>query len=124
MIEAATDVLKTLKSALKSAWFDRPKDAKGDMSFIDANFWSVTETSFYRLLQQLVEKNGDDDAIDALLKSWARTLKDKAQKLFDQYALSSLNEDGDLKRVVKARDGKGGLNHHLNGSRALKKLAA
>ncbi len=124
MIEAATDALKTLKSALKSAWFDSPKDAKGDMSFIDANFWSTTEAPFYRLLQQLVEQLDDEDAIDALLKQWASALKNEARQLFDQYALSSLNEDGDLKRVVKARDGKGGLNHHLNGSRALKNLAA
>ncbi len=124
MIEAATDALKTLRTALKSAWFDRPKDAKGDMSFIDANFWSATEAPFYRLLQQLVEQLDDEDSIDALLKKWAGVLKDQAHKLFDQYALSSLNNDGDLKRVVKARDGKGGLNHHLNGSRALKKLAA
>ncbi len=124
MIEAATDALKTLKSALKNAWFDRPKDAKGDMSFIDANFWSATEAPFYRLLQQLVDRLDDEDAIDALLKKWAGILRDEARKLFDQYALSSLNEDGDLKRVVKARDGKGGLNHHLNGSRALKNLAA
>ena len=124
MIEAATDALKTLKSALKSAWFDRPKDAKGDMSFIDANFWSATESSFYRLLQQLVEQIDDEDAIDTLLKEWASTLKNQARKLFDQYALSSLNEDGDLKRVVQARDGKKGLNHYLNGSRALKNLAA
>ena len=124
MIEAATDALKTLKSALKSAWFDRPKDAKGDISFLDANFWSATEAPFYHLLQQLVERLDDEDAIDGLLKEWAGTLKDEARKLFDQYALSNLNEDGDLKRVVKARDGKGGLNHHLNGSRALKKLVA
>ncbi|HGG61187.1 MAG TPA: type I-E CRISPR-associated protein Cse1/CasA [Gammaproteobacteria bacterium] len=124
MIEGATDALKTLKSALKSAWFDRPKDAKGDMSFIDANFWSATEAPFYRLLQQVVEQLDDEDAIDAVLKKWAGALKGEARKLFDQYALSSLNEDGDLKRVVKARDGKGGLNHHLNGSRALKNLAA
>ena len=124
MIEAATDALKTLKSALKSAWFARPKDVKGDMSFIDANFWSATEAPFYRLLQQLVDRLDDEDAIDALLKKWAGILRDEARKLFDQYALSSLNEDGDLKRVVKARDGKGGLNHHLNGSRALKNLAA
>ena len=133
MIEAATDVLKTLKSTLKSAWFGRPKDAKGDMSFIDANFWSTTEVPFYHLLQQLVvdKSNGDrnavkndEDSMDEPLKEWARTLKRKAQELFDQYALSSLNEDGDLKRVVKARDGKGGLNHSLNSSRALKNLAA
>ena len=124
MIEAASDVLKTLKSALKSAWFDRPKDAKGDISFIDANFWSATEPDFYAILRELVAHLDDEDAVDERLQKWGGMLKQQARILFDQYALSSLNEDGDLKRVVKARDGKGGLNHYLNGSRALKNLAA
>ena len=124
MIEAATDVLKTLRSALKNAWFDRPKDAKGDISFIDANFWSATEPDFYALLRGLIACLEDEDAIDEQLQRWSRVLKQQARELFDRYALSSLNEDGDLKRVVKARDGKGGLNHYLNGSRALKHLAA
>ena len=44
--------------------------------------------------------------------------------LFDQYALSSLNEDGDYKQVIRAKHGKGGLEHYLNGSKALKALAA
>ena len=124
MIEAASDARKTLKSALKSAWFDRPKEAKGDLSFIDANFWSATEPGFYAGLRELIAAADDDDAISKILQRWANTLKQQARELFDQYALSSLNEDGDLKRVVKARDGKGGLNHYLNGSRAMKALAA
>ena len=127
---ASSEVLKILKEALKKAFFRDPKNDQNAKKFmksaagIDANFWSATEAPFYHLLQQLVERLDDEDAIDGLLKEWAGTLKDEARKLFDQYALSNLNEDGDLKRVVKARDGKGGLNHHLNGSRALKKLVA
>ncbi len=123
-IAAATDVLKTLKSSLKKAWFDRPKDAKGDLSFIDANFWSATEPAFYDLLGKLVENLDNEDRIEELLAAWCNTLKQNATELFDQYALGSLNEDGDLKRVVKARDGKGGLQHYLNGSKALNALAA
>ncbi|BAO44425.1 type I-E CRISPR-associated protein Cse1/CasA [Thiolapillus brandeum] len=124
MIEAASDALKMLKSALKSAWFDRPKDAKGDLSFIDANFWSATEPGFYGGLHELIAAGDNAEAIDEALQRWANILKRQARELFDQYALSSLNEDGDLKRVVQARDGKGGLNHHLNGSRVMKALAA
>ncbi len=130
VLKAANATLDILKKSLKVALFRDPKNDKNAKQFlsktphIDANFWSTTEAPFYCLLQQLVEQLDDEDAIDALLKKWAGTLKDEARKLFDQYALSSLNEDGDLKRVVKARDGKGGLNHHLNGSRALKNLAA
>ena len=124
MIAAANDVLKTLKASLKKAWFDRPKDAKGDMSFIDANFWAATELEFYALLGDLVAVLDDEDHIDELLGRWRNTLKQVATQLFDQYALGNLNEDGDLERVVKARDGKGGLQHYLNGSKALKALAA
>lgn len=126
MVQAATDVLKTLKSALKIAWFKRPKDAKGDISYIDANFWLFTETKFYDLLAQLAEqaKNDDEVAIDKLLAHWRSHLKQSAYELFDQYALSSKNEDGDFKRVIKAKHGKDGLEHYLKGSKALKALAA
>ena len=124
MIEAATDTLKTLKSSLKKAWFKRPKDAKGDMSFVDANFWSATEPGFYSILQKLVSSLDDEEQVDESLGHWRKTLKQQAHILFDQYALSNLNEDGDLKRIIKAREGKGGLQHYLNGSKALKALAA
>ena len=124
MISGANDVLKTLKGALKKAWFDRPGDAKGDMSFIDTNFWAATEADFYTLLGELVGALDDEERIDKLLGRWSHSLKQAATELFDQYALGNLNEDGDLERVIKARDGKGGLQHYLNGSKALKALAA
>jgi CRISPR system Cascade subunit CasA len=92
------------------------------MSFVDTNYWFSTETEFYSLLQGLVESLDDEDKLAELLNQWCTELKDHAKKLFDQYALSSLNEDGDLKRVVKAREGKKGLVHYLNGSKALKAL--
>jgi len=125
MIVAAVDVLKTLKAALKSAWFKRPKDAKGDISYIDANFWASTETEFYNYLAQLAELAEKDDvaAIATILTSWSRHLRQAAHQLFDQYALNSMNEDGDFKRVIKAKHGKGGFEHYLNGSKALKALA-
>ena len=124
MIGAAVDVLKTLKSSLKKAWFKRPSDAKGDLSFIDANFWSATEPAFYLLLHDLMQSLDDEDQIGVILSQWRNTLKQTAVELFDRYVLSSLNEDGDLKRIVNAREGKGGLQHYLNGSKALKALAA
>jgi CRISPR system Cascade subunit CasA len=126
MVHAAGDALKTLKSALKAAWFKRPKEAKGDISFIDANFWSTTEPAFYDLLRRQVVaiKQVDEEKQKALLTQWRYEIERRATTLFDQYALSSLNEDGDLRRVVLARDGKGGLIHYLRGSKILKQLAA
>ncbi len=123
MVEAATETVKILKTALKQAWFKRPGDVKGDISFIDANFWSATEANFYKYLQELVDVLDDEGAQDEILARWHATLKNNALALFDQYALSSFNEDGDLARVVQALDGKKGLNHYLNGNKALKALA-
>lgn len=124
LVVAASDVLKTLKSALKSAWFDRPKDAKGDMSFVDANFWAATEAAFYRVLKDIIRYLDDEEACRASRQQWAGVLRNTAQALFDDYALSELNADGDIKRVMKARIGKGGLEHYLNGSKQLKSLVA
>ncbi len=124
MIDGAESALWTLKSSLKKAWFDRPADAKGDMSFVDANFWSATEIEFYRLLGNIISHLEVEERIDALLENWRQILRDQAQTIFDQYALSSFNEDGDLKRAVLARDGKKGLLHYLDKDKAIRVLSA
>ncbi len=129
MVLAATDVVKTLRSALKAAWFKRPKDAKGDFSFIDANFWAATDPLFFACLRQLLTAIRDTDnnsqaEKEAALRQWKRDLRQTAYQLFDQYALSNANEDGDMRKVMQARIGKGGLEHYLNGSKALKNLVA
>jgi len=130
MIGAASATLDQVKISLKSALF---RDPKNDLnatkfisksSFINANFWSATEADFYSILHKLVSSLDDEDRIDELLSHWRKTLTQQAFILFDQYALSTLNEDGDLKRIIKAREGKGGLQHYLNGSKVLKALVA
>lgn len=49
----ATRQLGFLKSALKEAWFDNPKEARGDFSFIDVDFWHQTEPHFTALLDSI-----------------------------------------------------------------------
>jgi CRISPR system Cascade subunit CasA len=130
MVIAADTALDLLKKSLKAALFRDPKNDANAKQFlkktpdIDANFWSTTEPDFYARLHRLANALDNEDAQDEILAGWRTTLKREALALFDQYALSSCNEDGDLARVVRARDGKGGLNHHLNGNKALKALAA
>ncbi|PID49825.1 MAG: type I-E CRISPR-associated protein Cse1/CasA [Proteobacteria bacterium] len=132
MIQAATDVVSTLKSALKIAWFRDPKNDPAAKKFteraivIDSNFWSVTEPHFYHLLSQQVAalKDSNKQAVKKYLLEWRYYLRKTVYELFEQYTLSSSNVDGDYQRIIKARDGKGGLSHYLNGSKALKRLAA
>lgn len=114
MLKAANDTLGAVKSAIKIAWFANPKNDQNAKKFnekaiaIDANFWSGTESAFYSLLAPLVVavNKGNEDTVSPILQEWGKTLKHFAFQLFDDYALTSANEDGDLKRVVKARHGK------------------
>ncbi len=101
------------------AWFKRPKDAKGDISFIDHSFWEQTEYSFYKQLRLLINQLDDDAAIQITLNEWRKSLHDHAVKIFDEYVLSSLNEDGDMKRIIYARKN---LEKWLNISKPMKAL--
>lgn len=114
MLKAATDTLIAVKNAIKIAWFEKPKEDPNAKKFaekaidIDANFWAGTESAFYLCLEPLVVavNDGNEDNIPSIIQEWRKTLKDFAFQLFDDYALTSANEDGDLKRVIKARHGK------------------
>lgn len=123
MIDAAAEVVKSLRNAVKQAWFSRPKDAKGDFAFLDSAFWDATEADFYHMLGTslniLAQKQQPDLAPS--LRKWRNSLREHALTLFDHYALSDDNEDGDMRRVIKARSQ---LEKWLYGGKAIKKLAA
>ena len=75
-----------MRSAVRSAWFSEGAEAKGDWGFIDAAFWSRTESKFYRLLSELVEQARDEDGDSSLSpwrERWRNELIDAAVKLFD-----------------------------------------
>lgn len=104
MIIAANGCAKGIRSCIKQSWFDRPKDAKGDISFLDISFWQNTEQAFYTILQQIIDKPFDDTVVPNCISSWERELRREANQLFDKWALS-MQEDGlDMKRAVRARD--------------------
>ena len=51
--QTAARLLSLLRSALKEAWFDDPKGARGDFSFIDIDFWNQTQPLFLNLIHEL-----------------------------------------------------------------------
>ena len=123
MVDAAAEVVRTLRNAVKQAWFSRPKDAKGDFAFLDSAFWGGTEADFYRVLGEILNrlKQKEEPDITPLLQQWRNSLREHALTLFDHYALSDGNEDGDMRRVIKARSE---LERWLYKGKAIKKLAA
>ncbi|WP_102504897.1 type I-E CRISPR-associated protein Cse1/CasA [Salinivibrio kushneri] len=97
--------LKQLRDQIKNAWFDRPKDAKGDTSFIDLAFWQKTESGFFTAVSQLIENIEQEDEIltPEQAKKWLNTLRAVCFDLFDGYAMTELGNARNMARRIKAR---------------------
>ena len=110
-IERATagagTIARLLTGAVKSALYDRPKEARGEYGFIAERFYRETEAAFYAALgdaARSIEKNVDaDDPTIAARQNWAPVMKLAALRLFDEYAPLDGVEDRDMHRHVKAR---------------------
>ena len=122
LIRAAREVVKTLRREIKSAWFRRPEDAKGDMSAIDAQFWQTTEPDFYRQLDKLAQLPGDTRmAPSDIYLSWFRTLEKAVFHIFEKMTMEVTPEDLDLKRIISAQQS---LRKNFYGNKPIKNLKA
>lgn len=101
----ASDALWQCRSQIKSAWFDKPGDAKGDFSFIDLAFWQRTEAAFYHAVGQLISncQNGELQLSPAQADAWLKAIRHTALDLFDEHALSELGGDRAMAKRIKAR---------------------
>lgn len=103
MIKAAGEVAGNTRSAVKTAWFKRPADVKGDFSFVDNGFWHSTEPVFYESLVTLCGMLEAGKEKETLSRQWLTELCRKSLELFDRHAFDGPIEDADPKRVVIAR---------------------
>ena len=106
-VVGAGTVTRLLTKAIKSALYDRPKNAGGDYGFIAERFYRETERAFYGALRQAVclveeDPDGDDPALQAR-EGWAPAMADTALRLFDECAPTDGLEDRNMHRHVKAR---------------------
>ncbi len=104
LIGSARENVKILKEAIKTAWFKRPGDAKGDMSAIDRQFWETTEPGFYKLLDGMAKLPGETRmAPPGIYASWFQTLEKSMFDLFENSTLYNSPEEVDLKQIVSAK---------------------
>lgn len=108
-ITAADHVAFLLRSAVRSAWFSEGAEVKGDWGFVDAAFWSRTESGFFRLLSELVAQaqNESDEDTSARLQrpnnQWRTELIEAALELFDGELVGSAPiERQNPRRVAEA----------------------
>jgi len=97
----------SLRAAVKEAWFG--KEARGDLSAVEAGFWSRTEPEFYRHLESLITSLhndvGGDSRVDRLpvRAAWQRNLINTCESLFDgEFVGTAAIERQNMQRVVKS----------------------
>lgn len=100
LVGGAEYAVQLLRSAVKAAWFKRPKEAKGDFSFVDAAFWAATEGPFYQAASTLA--GAETEELD-VRQQWRRTLAREAEAEFDRLVLSAPFDEGNVRRLTEAR---------------------
>ncbi|MDW2741849.1 type I-E CRISPR-associated protein Cse1/CasA [Atlantibacter subterraneus] len=95
----ASQTISQLRSALKEAWFSNPKNARGDFSFIDIDFWHRTQPAFFELVSSL-EQGGEGEQ---LITFWRGYLWQFAREEFDKRVFTNPYEPVDMKRIMTAR---------------------
>ncbi|ABW68787.1 type I-E CRISPR-associated protein Cse1/CasA [Desulfosudis oleivorans] len=104
LIGSARATVKILRDAVKSAWFKRPGDAKGDMSAIDRQFWETTEPGFYKLLDDMAKlPSATRMAPPEIYANWFRMIKESMFDIFEKATLYNSPEEVDLKQIVSAK---------------------
>jgi len=104
VIALATGSLSLLKLALKEAWFETPKEAKGDFSALDIAYWQETEADFRTLLACLMQELSDEStAARTALRQWELALHQYLFVTFDRLALNNPDDNQELLRILTAR---------------------
>ena len=103
----AATVARQAIRAVKSALYDRPRDAGGSYGFIAERFFRETEAEFHASLQEALAAIGldpeSDDPTLAARTAWAPVMDKAALRLFDEYAPSEGLENREMERYVRAR---------------------
>lgn len=93
-----------INNRIKEAWFDRPGDAKGDTSFIAAEFWQRTENIFFEAVQALSKQEYYYPLATVSADQWLNAMQKVIQNLFDEYTLTvDVGDPKQIKRIMQAR---------------------
>ena len=103
LTNTATEFAGFVRSCVKEAWFSRPGDAKGDVSFISKSFYQQTEQAFFKAARDLPNRIADGRSQE-ILHSWHVTLRKADMNLFDYWAASGDIAQANPRRIADARN--------------------
>lgn len=98
----ATEFAGFVRSCVKEAWFSRPADTKGDLSFLTKSFYQRTEAIFFQIAKDLPTPI-QARQLPTVLNHWHEVLRKTAYDLFDYWAASGDITQGDPKKIAKAK---------------------
>ena len=98
LTSSAMEAASMVRSCIKEAWFKRPKDAKGDITFLSHIFYQKTEQVFYQAVEAL--RIAQDT--QPIFNKWHQTLLKNAFVLFNEWVDVSDFGQADTKRIAKA----------------------
>lgn len=103
--ELAQNCLWQCRTQVKSAWFEKPSDVKGDFSFVDLAFWQRTESQFFKTVQSVIDNSleGGPDLSPLQADDWLKCLRFVVEDIFDEFALSELGTARSTAKRIKAR---------------------
>lgn len=103
----SSDALWHCRTQLKSAWFEKPGDIKGDFTFVDLAFWQRTEAIFFNAVQNIITNaEADEYSLSGeQAGQWLRSIQKITIDIFDEYALSELGSERSMAKRIKARRG-------------------
>lgn len=105
-LAAAEHAAKSLRLAVRDVWFGNG-EARGELSFIDAQFWNASEEAFFACLRSIDARIKQDaaNAIDASTEPrqiWVKAVRRIALNVFDQFAASGDVTAGNPRRLGEA----------------------
>jgi CRISPR system Cascade subunit CasA len=105
LITAGVQVAGYLHSAVKEAWFKRPGDVRGDLSYLKQAFYERTADDFFALLRSLYQasQNGVDETTGR--EEWLKRLRSEAERMFEEYASAGAMDEENLARISRAQIG-------------------
>jgi CRISPR system Cascade subunit CasA len=112
------------QAAVRSAWFSRPKDVGGDLSYVGRRVFEATEADFYTCLFDLwdaIQAGAEGVMPEPVAGWWYTRLHDATLQVFDDLSLTGDTGALDMKRIVRARNE---LNKWLLAGKPMKELQA
>ena len=107
LIEATSMAGTALLVAVRTALFQSPDDAPGDLGQVKLDLWAATERDFYSAIRSVADESLDVDAavsrVDECRQRFARTIEDATTGVFDRWCPSGALDVRALRRRVAGR---------------------